>query len=642
MEKVERKAPRYPALDVLRILAFIGIIVYHYYPQHLPGGFIGVDLFFVLSGFLFAHHYYARLHAGRPEPYLAGTLRRAARLWLPLAFTAIVSLAIIAPIAPAFLFNVRAQLLSGLTFTNNWWQIAQGSSYFAEFVNPSAYTHFWYVAVQMQLYVLMPVLLYLGYRCLGSRERVALGLLILAAASALAMALLYHKGGDPSRVYYGTDTRAFAFLIGGAAGVMRRPVDGRGGGRESYVADLMALLGLAGLFLMADTLIDQKAFTYRGGLVIVAFLTTIAILGLCSGRLANRFLDFAPIRIAGEHTYALYLWYYPVYAVSGRLPWIREHAIVQWLILLLFGILTHGLIERRLLRLHADRLPALTEGLRDALWRRSPAAILALVLVALIALSSGIALATAPAGKNQTVAEMEAQLAANQRKLAEKKAREAEEKARQAEAAGTLDPASHPGLEAPIALAMSEKPISMIGDSILLSAVDALTNVFPKSHIDGLVGRQLYASGDAIHAMEARGEMADTLVIVLGSNGTFTQEQIEDLLDPLADRTIYLVNTHVDRPWRADANARLADYAKAHKNTHLIDWDKAATGHDEWFWGDGTHCNPEGAVAFTNLLAHHIYDVDQSAKQPPKKNKKATTSAQKSTKNDQRATKKKQ
>lgn len=620
MEKVERKKPRYPALDVLRILAIIGIIIYHYYPQYLPGGFIGVDVFLVLSGFLFAHHYYPKLRSGRTDSFLRSTWKRLERLWWPLVFMVIISLGVIGIIAPAFLFNVRRSLISGLTFTNNWWQIAQGSSYFAEFVNPSAYTHLWYVAVQMQFYILLPLILIVAYHLLGSRERVALTLVVLAGISALAMALLYRNGGDPSRVYYGTDTRAYGFLLGAAAGVMRRPVDHGRGNKESFVADGLALFSLAGLLLMAHTLIDQKAFTYRGGLVITVILATLMILGLCSGRLSNRFLDARPLHVLSEHTYALYLWYYPVFAVAGRLPWIRSQVWLQWILMILLAILTHALVEKRWMAfIHGARRREKILA-RD---RYQGKRLIAILLMLAISFSAVIAFGRAPAGKNQTVAEMEAQLLENQRKLAAKKAKEAAEKA----AKTSPDIPNQPGLDRQVMLAMHDKPVSFIGDSILLSAVAGLTDVFPKSHIDGQVGRQLIASNDVVKAMESRGELADPVVIVLGSNGTFTEDQLNDLLALLDKRRIYLVNTHVDRPWQGDVNAQLQAYAKAHKNAVLIDWNQAAAGHPEWFYEDGTHCNPEGAVGFANLVANSIYKDEQALKKDKKttnKNKEKT------------------
>ncbi|MFR4402248.1 MAG: acyltransferase family protein, partial [Peptococcus niger] len=324
---MQKKKVYYPALETMRIIAIAGVVAYHYYPQYLPGSFIGVDIFLALSGFLLARSLQAKYEEGVPLQYGAFLLKRVKRLWWPLFWMLLISVAFINLAAPSFLYNIRMTVLSGLTFTNNWWQIQQGSSYFADFVHPSAYTHLWYVALIMQVLVVLPLVMRGGQRLLGNPYRLAGLLGLLALASALAMGVLYVPSGDPSRVYYGTDTRVFAVLIGAVGGLLSEARFGDLLGRRWPVlrrlpmGDVLTLVGLGGLMILAFRLMDQSTFTYRGGLVLAALASTATFLGLTArSTVLGHLLSWKPLVALGNRTYAIYLWYYPVYAVSGTVP----------------------------------------------------------------------------------------------------------------------------------------------------------------------------------------------------------------------------------------------------------------------------------------------------------------------------------
>lgn len=627
MVKNEHKKIYYPGLDALRLFAIIGVIGYHYYPQHLPGGFIGVDLFFVLSGFLLAHSLIPRLERGRSLNYAALVLRRVIRLWLPLFFMLVVSIALINLIAPDFLYNVRAAFLSALTFTNNWWQISQGASYFAEFVHPSAYTHLWYVALQMQLYIVFPILIWLAVRLLRDRRLITVSFIILAAVSALAMALLFQPDGDPSRIYYGTDTRAFAFALGIAAAAYRP--------RKIHltfpIRDMLSIVSLVVLIMLSRSLMDQAAVTYRGGMLIAAVVSAVLVRSLATTEgFVAPFFGIKPFNVTSKIVYSLYLWYYPVYAVCGRLPHIQKMPLLQFVILIVLAIITYiiaeaflaGRINKALFytptreeRIQAARA---ARAAREAAENRTereiraekrrraaekptitPKRAIAVALTVAVLLSATVGCVRAPSGENQTVAEMEAQLAENQRRIEEQRA-----KALEAKYADLPDIA---GLARNVMIFAHNLDVTFVGDSILLSAASSLVETFPKATIDGKVGRQLNQSADVVRQLEANGQLADIVVIVLGSNGPFTPEQLDDLADTIGKRTIFFVNTHVNRAWQDDVNAALTDYAKKHKNAYLIDWKAQVDQHPEWLYEDGTHCNPDGAAGFSNVVANALF-----------------------------------
>lgn len=611
---VPKQQVYYPALEALRVVALVGVVLYHYYPQYLPGGFIGVDIFLVLSGFLLARSLQAKYDRGYPFHYGAFLVKRAWRLWWPLFWMLLLAIGFINCFAPSFLFNVRATALSGLTFSNNWWQVLQGSSYFAEFVHPSAFTHLWYVALIMQVFVVFPLILRVCQRLLGHPLLEAAVLAVLALVSVVAMGLIYEPGGDPSRVYYGTDTRAFAFLIGAAGGLLKEGQASRLLAervpllRRLPVGDGLSLVGLLGLIVLARQLMDQTAFTYRGGLFLASLTALLAIFGLSSrNSILARLLSWKPLVWLGNRTYALYLWYYPVYAVLGRMSGLQKVPALQWLILLGLGVLTHSLAQGQIGRFLKGWLQDLLTRPREALSRetfikdlhRWPGRAVALVLLLAFAGSALIGGLRAPAGENQTVAELQAQLAETQRKLEAKK--RAEDRA-QVEAMGAIE-----GLTDAERLFAADANVTFIGDSILLSAASPLAEAFPKATIDGQVGRQLNQSGAVVDRLAENGQLAETVVLVLGSNGPFTADQLEDLADQLGKRRLYFVNTHVNRQWQESVNEMLAAYVKGHKNTKLIDWKSHVASHPEWLYEDQTHCNPEGASAFMQLVVKTLY-----------------------------------
>lgn len=628
-KKHDRKKTYYPALDALRLFAIFGVIAYHYYPQYLPGSFIGVDLFFVLSGFLLAQSLIPRLEHGRPLNYLSFVLRRLIRLWVPLLFMLVLSLALINIIAPAFLYNARTAFWSALTFTNNWWQISQGASYFAEFVHPSAYTHLWYVALQMQLYILFPIFIFLAVRFLRDRRLITGAFLFIAVISALAMALMFQPDGDPSRIYYGTDTRAFAFSLGIAAAAFR-PKKIR---LTSPARDMLSIVSFIVLIMLSRTLMDQSAITYRGGMFLAALFAAILVRSLATTEgFVAPLLGIKPLSKASKIVYSLYLWYYPVYAIGSRLPHIQKMPALQFLILIILATLTYLIAEANLARrinkalfatpTRQERSEAVRKAhaKRDAAENRSAGEprspkrrhgaeatgittkrIIAYVLTLAMLTSATVGCVRAPSGKNQTVAEMEAQLLENQKRIEAQRAKALEAK--------YADLPDIPGLARNVMIFAHNLDVTFVGDSILLSAASALVEIFPKAAIDGKVGRQLNQSADVVRQLEANGQLADIVVVVLGSNGPFTAEQLDNLADTIGNkRTIFFVNTHVNRAWQDDVNTSLTEYVAKHKNAHLIDWKSIISKHPEWLYEDATHCNPDGAAGFSNLVANALFE----------------------------------
>ena len=269
--------PYVGALDGVRALAVAGVLLYHAGVPWLPGGFLGVDLFFVLSGFLITSLLLAEREATGRIDLARFWLRRARRL-LPAAFVVIgVCLLVVAFLPPGEAARTRADALASLGYVNNWHQVLADRSYFESFGRPSLLEHLWSLAVEEQFYLLWPLFLGFALTRLG-RRRTALLTLAAATASALAMGLLFEPGSDPSRVYFGTDTHASGLLAGALLAFLWPLGRFRATPHPSavWVLDAAAVAGLAAVVAAMATVHDYDPFVYRGG--IAAFGVAAAVL----------------------------------------------------------------------------------------------------------------------------------------------------------------------------------------------------------------------------------------------------------------------------------------------------------------------------------------------------------------------------
>ncbi|CAI6030637.1 acyltransferase family protein [Cohnella sp. JJ-181] len=320
MHTTKSEPSRYmPGLDGLRAIAVIAVIAYHLDFDWAQGGLLGVGVFFVLSGYLITDQIASELHRGGRLDLKRFWLRRARRL-LPamLLVMAAVSLYLL-------LFDrdrlppLAGDVWSAVTYTSNWYLIYHHVSYFESFGPPSPFGHLWSLAVEEQFYLLWPLLLPAMALLLGRRGKTTLAVLIAAAASAAAMAMLYVPGGDPSRIYYGTDTRAFGLLIGAALALIWPSGRLSAGLRGRYRTglDAVGIAALTAVLLMMHDANEYDGFLYRGGLVLLSLCSAALVASLAhpAGRL-GAWLGCAPLRWIGKRSYGIYLWHYPVIVLS--------------------------------------------------------------------------------------------------------------------------------------------------------------------------------------------------------------------------------------------------------------------------------------------------------------------------------------
>jgi peptidoglycan/LPS O-acetylase OafA/YrhL len=517
------------------------------------------------------------------------------------------------------LVALGTQVVGAVTFSSNWLYIAQGASYFDETV-PELFRNLWSLAVEEQFYVIWPLLVVLVLvRIPRWAKLAAIG--AIAVASAAWMGVSY-SAVDPTRVYYGTDTHAFGLAIGAFLAVLLlgrgvAPLGETPGGMTARVTrwtlGLAGTLAVGALISLAVLMSGDSDLTYRGGLVLVAVLSAIAIAALTvPGSLLARALDLAPLRWVGVRSYGLYLWHWPVFVLVGSaLPtWPRE----GWEAAALGGIalavtvvaaaLSYRFVEQPIRR-HGFRATARAVLDSAPRSRRALGAAFAMVLTTGLAGTSIAALVADP-GRGEAQAYIEA----GQEAIDE---------------AAPVAPVEGDAIASAAADAVTTgDEITAIGDSVLLAAAPAMQTAYPGIAIDASVSRSMYSAPEILQAHAAAGTLRPVVVIALGTNGPIersTLEEVRSIIGP--SRELVVVNAQAPRGWIPGVNAELSSFALVYRNVELANWHDAIQPYLHEMARDQVHFGPIGAGIFAAAVTDA---VDRLAALPPLRDESADLS----------------
>ncbi|MGG3674873.1 acyltransferase family protein [Bacillus nitratireducens] len=602
MTKPFEKNSRYMVgLDSLRGLAILGVILYHINFNWMPGGFLGVTVFFVLSGYLITDILAMEWKRNKRIDLKKFWLSRARRLLPGMFVMLVITLAWITIFHSSLLEKMRGDSLAALFYVSNWWYIYHKLSYFDNFNQLSPLNHFWSLAVEEQFYVVWPFIISLGLYHIKKPSRMILLICLGAVASALAMAILYEPGADPSRIYYGTDTRAFSLLIGAALALIwpSNRLANKIIPKARLILDVVGGTALIIILLMFWKTNQYDPFLYNGGMVLLSIATALLVANLAhpASRIAQ-FLRFRPLRWMGIRSYGIYLWHYPILTLTtpkvnaGDFSLIR--AILQFLLIIMIAQISWKYIEKPI------RQGALRNIEFKNLRIQNVALGVKLALICAVFVSSIAVFGLTKVSKAKENPQLD-----------------------KAEAVQT-HPAKHPvaswdnptqetpqnqeeSKEANSAQPKDAHTVTAIGDSVMIDIAPYLKNTFPDIRIDAQIGRQLSKAIPVVEQLKNEGNLGNYVIIGLGTNGAFTTEQLVSLINLIGnERKMIFINTRVPRPWESIVNERLKSTTSEYSNITLVDWYAASAGKGDYFAPDGVHLTKVGAEAYAALVAKAV------------------------------------
>jgi len=565
-----------PAIDGLRAIAVAAVLLYHLGCDWIPGGFLGVDLFFVISGYVITRLLLDSIEISGGLDLAAFYLARARRLLPPLVFMVVTTILAVGIWAPDTIKRLLIDTPFALTGTMNWWLVGRHLDYFEAIGRPSLLQHTWSLAVEAQFYLIWPLILLLVLKWFG-KKRVAIVSLAIAAASGLALLFISFSldaanAASVSHVYFGTDTHSIGLFLGAALAVSWVPQNFKEvvTKRAQNFIDAIGVVGFIGM-LAAFLLIDESQPT----LYKIAF----PLAGLCGAAIitsvvhpASRFAPILQNRVLlwiGERSYAIYLWHWVIFQVTR--PAIdlegRSWALYALRILIVFALADISLrlvelpIRRGVVKYWFKGLKYRTVETRKSQQKR----FLAIILILLVAATSISARAISIGNQ------------------------------RQAELLASFE-------ESPAPATTTDTGIWLTGDSVILGIRSALGEEFPLSLINARVGRQAdELLAEILHDLP--NSPTGPVVLNLGNNGALEEDQVVAIFEALkAQEQVVVVNTAVPRPWRDNNNELIATIAARYSNVELVKWNEISEGHPEYFAPDGVHLVGPGVAAYVQAI----------------------------------------
>ncbi|AVQ32684.1 acyltransferase [Staphylococcus muscae] len=578
--------PRYlPGLDGLRAISVMGIIIYHLNVQWLSGGFLGVDTFFVISGYLitslllFEYENYGRIDL------ISFWLKRFKRLIPAMLFVVLFSVIYVVMFETEILKEIKGDAVAALIYISNWWYIFQDIDYFDQF-KPMPLKHLWSLAVEEQFYIFYPLVLWAFLKIFKNKKWVLITFFVISIFSALWMFYLSMPDANNSRTYFGTDTRLQTLLLGvifafiwPAFKLKANPAK-----TSRMFIDTLGMIALVALLTLFVTVNEQQFWLYQGGFYAISLLTLIIIAsvvqpkGLVAKAMGNPFFLYI-----GKRSYSLYLWHFVIITfvhknfVAGQYPYYVY--IIDVVLTMIMAEISYRYIET----------PFRRYGMRAFYMKE--ARLLSLVRTVLI-LVAVVIVGLVLAGKLDYFAKQEQKMTEYK---TEKKETQKEEKP-PVEKPQEKEEAFDPSKLSPL----------FIGDSLTVGMGYYLDEHYETPTIDAQVGRSISDALNVAPNYASYNREGQVVVIQIGTNGDFNKEQIEALVKAYDKADVYLVNTTVPRDYRSHVNNLLEETAKKYKHVTLVDWYSVGVGHTEYFAYDGIHLEHPGIQRLVEELDKHI------------------------------------
>lgn len=606
-------------LDGIRAIAVIMVLAYHLKLALFKSGFLGVTVFFVLSGYLITGILISEVEEEGTIDLKNFWLRRIRRL-VPAVMSMAVVIIFVSAVVNRIIFTKGCKdFLASVLGFNNWWQIFNKISYFEAAGVPSPFTHCWSLAIETQFYLIYPLILLGIYKLVKSRGegRANRGLLfagvtlLLALISVILMIVLFDPQQDASRVYYGTDTRAFSLLFGALLAILweYRMVPRR---LSASVNMVLGSVSFAVLLVMTIAINGSSNFWYRGGQFFGTILTVLMVYAV-SGRKTclSRFLSNPVLKWMGDRSYSIYLWHYPIILLISKgikaSWWITLIEIVLSVVLSELSYrfietpIRHGIIGEYL-NILRSRPKSRQEKKRQIQVARRSLKVMAGTFVLTVSLI--LCMIFVPK-KNalDTLQKREAK-AKETGKMTEEQL--AKQKANGSESEDTICTADLTDDEI-----LEGLNLLLIGDSIAVDVTDDFYEIFPNSVSDTKIGRITSLGKQVLDSYIDEKKWEGEGVIFASLSNSPINGELEDIREKIGkDMPLFLTTVRIPHDtFEEESNSKIKKFVEENDHTYLIDWYAASEGHDEYFDADDTHLLSAGAKAYAKCIKEAVLDA---------------------------------